>query len=524
MAITVGERQRAPSCRAPRLAVVTCGFSLVLAAAPASGQQGWRLQPEIGVTATVTDNSGYRSGEQGKGDTIVEVQPRLLVYRRAPDYTLEGDIGAGILQYAEGTQENRVQPRGRLEVRSRPFASWLHLDASVAAVQAESDPYGGRAQAGSSVNEYTLARYAVSPYIEHEPRPGLSVLARADNVWTRRIGGDAVEQDLRRDAYVQQQLVRVEQAPQRWGYLFEMSREDTRYRYASATTLRLEGLRAGLTYAVTPQFHVGPTVGVERSRYSLTDTTDTVYGARARWTPTERSELDALLERRFFGSAWDVEWRHRSPFLRMYARYYRQPVSQASSQVLSSTDGTSVASMLDAMLTTRVADEEQRRLEVRRLISQLGLPETLASPTELFAGYAQLQQGTSLTVALSGVRTTTSITVYYRKSERLPDEDDLVVPISVALGDARQHGFEINLNRRLSPLVTLDVGWERSRIKGLAQSRGDFSREDAVRVRLSRNLSTRTSLALGWRRQWLDSSEVKSGDETAVFAAMNHRF
>lgn len=505
------------------LAPVAIAAMLAVASFDALAQAGWQFKPEVGATVTWTSNSAYATNRPEESDTILSLRPRLYLYRRAPDFTVEGNVGFDVVHYLEGTRSNDTRPAGELAVRARPGGGPFHLDAEAAVESRSLDPYSGFAEDDSTANEYRFVRYRLTPYLDHQIRPGLQLLARADNVWTRRIGGESVLRDLRRDAYVQQQIVRLEQQPQRLGYWVEAYREDTRYRYASDTTLRLEALRASVTYAVTSQFSIGPLAGVERTRYSLTDTTDTIYGLQATWEPSERSRLAGRLEHRFMGAAWDVEWRHRSPFVTLYVRWLRLPSTQVASQVLSPELGTDVRTLVDALLTTRIPDPVQRTEAVQRLISELGLPPTLSSALELFAGYAQLQRSVSATALFSGRRTTVSLTAYRTKYERLPDED-LGATLGASAADNRQHGVEADFSRRLTPLLVGGLTVRYAKIEGLGASLGTATDERSVRARLNFNLSPRTTFTLGLRRRLLDSNIVTSGNETAVIAGLVHRY
>ena len=60
-----------------------------------------------------------------------------------------------------------------------------------------------------------------------------------------------------------------------------------------------------MNYLLDAQLLVGLIAGRERSAFSFTDKSDPIRGMSLRWTPTERTTVSMLGERRFFGNGWD---------------------------------------------------------------------------------------------------------------------------------------------------------------------------------------------------------------------------
>src|SRR5690606_19862063 len=133
--------------------------------------------------------------------------------------------------------------------------------------------------------------------------------------------------------------------------------------------------------------------------------TDSVYGARLAWRPTERTDLNASVGHRFFGWGGKLEARHRSPFLALAARLERGPIARPSSLLLVPAGG-DLASLLDAAFTTRYPDAAQRDAIVRNLMTSRGLATELSGPVDVFPDYVQLRQFASLNATFLG-RTTT---------------------------------------------------------------------------------------------------------------------
>lgn len=499
-----------------------CLAALLSMGAAHAQQQAWRAEAEVEVTLTESDNAGYTDVQQSRGDTILNVEPRLRMSTRGARVSFDGEVGVNALTYLRDTQSDRVLPQASLALKSMLVDRWIYFDAAAFVDQTASNPYAARPDGASSFNQITTRRVRLSPRVDHWFSPALSLLASSDHAWTRR-NGRYSEADPRRDAYEQQQVVRLEHQPLPLGGAVEYLRQDTRYSGDVESVLSLDIVRVIATYAVNPQLVLGAAAGRERSEFSLSEHTDSLYGVRVHWLPTERTDLTASVERRFFGTGWDLQFTHRTPFLAVHFRSFRQPTAQPASQILAPGGG-NVSQLLDAILTTRHPDPVTRGELVRTIINELGLPETLTGPVEVFADYAQLHQGSSLSLALLGRRTTIALAIHSQRYRQLTRSGEVFSVDPTFASDNEQIGITLDLTRRLTPQTSATVTLRTSRIEGLAAREGDFTREKSVRVSLHQALSPDTALTVGVRRQLLRSNVSASARETAAFIGVNHRF
>jgi uncharacterized protein (PEP-CTERM system associated) len=278
------------------------------------------------------------------------------------------------------------------------------------------------------------------------------------------------------------------------------------------------------TFAPQPHIVLGLIGGRERNEFSLTRRTDSIYGLRFELVPGERSSISAQAEHRFFGTGWDVQAKHRSPFIALAFRSVRQPVALASTQLLGTASST--AGLLDAMLTTRFPDPAARQALVSDLIARLGLPRQLRGPVEVFSDAPQLEQGVDLSAALQGRLTTLTLTAYQRRYSQLMRSDDPLAPLLPDDQANRQYGVSLNLNRRLDPLTALNFGLSSSRLRGHGAHEGDVTEQRLATVTLSRQLAPATTFSVGARRRLSDTTILGAADvhESAAFAALSHRF
>ena len=491
-----------------------------------SAARAWRVVPSVGALVTATNNSGFSFSSEKERDVIVDIEPRLLVRGRGASFTLEGDVGLKALVYTHSTQENRLLPNGKVALNANLVERWLYFDVSALAEQVAADPYTTRADTESSLNKINSLQYRFSPYLQHSFTPAVSLSLRSDNIWTDR-RGEFVGTDPRRNSFVKRDSLLFEQRPQPLGFSVEAAQETTEYRAGDrATVLDLAQARGVVNYALDPTFIVGLIGGKEKSKYSLSSTTDTIAGVRLTWAPTERTELKGVYEQRFFGSGGSLQWTHRSPFVAFSITAAREPNALGTSFQLNPGAG-NVQTLLDAIFTTRYPNPAERSIIVNNVIAGLGVPSVVGSPVEVFADYAQLRDSVNVSAVFQGVRSTVSTRVYAVKSRQLVQEDAPFVPIVGLQADNKQRGFAVDFTRRLMTTLNAEAGLGYASIEGLGAAAGQSTKNTTIRFGLTQALSPKTKASVGVRYLRTDLLTIgadASAKELAAFAGMTHRF
>lgn len=483
--------------------------------------QGIQVRPEVEATLTVTNNASPAASNISRSDAIVSANPRLSVSSRGGRAAVDGTFGVEALAYAGSSQNAIVRPRGSLRLRSELVDKWLFLNATLDADRIGADPFAARPDSVTAFNSYTQMRYRVTPYLERQLTPAISLLARTDHILTRHVG-DSSASNLARDSNEQAQLVSLNHRPEPFGWTTELTRQDSRLQGAQTSTLTQTAARATATYAINSQLNLGGTVGHELSKYSLIEHSDSIAGARLNWRPNERGELSIRVERRYFGTGGELSWQQRSPSLGFSVRVSRLPVAQTEGLLLGAV-GDSVTSLLDGVLTTRYPDPGQRSAVVSDLVRQLNLPATLTGPIDLYTSYAQLQENASATVLFFGRLTTASATIFVRRQQRLVDLQDVLAPVTFD-SDNRQYGAEFEATRRLTPVLSVNGGLRYNRIEGLGIRDGQVTRDALVRFGFTQLINSATRFSASVRFQSVASTVTNNFREAAISAAVLYRF
>lgn len=493
----------------------------MLMAGASSLAQAFRVQPEVEASVVAGEVTAASAAGQTQSDVALVLNPRITIRSRGGRAAIDGTFGVRATAYANHTQEARASPLGRLGFRGELIEQTAFIDASVSADRTNADPFAPRPEGASTVNDSTSMQYRVSPYIERSLTPSFTVTARTDHIISRRIG-ESSPSIFNSDRYEQAQTLSLDQRPRPLGWRAELLRQDSRARGSDTSTLAQTGARLTLDYQPTLQVVVGATWGRERSEYSLIAHTSSIKGAHLDWKPTERGQLSARIENRYFGTGGELAWQHRTPFCGFTVRALRAPMAQTESRLLGAA-GDNVSSLLDAVLTTRYPDPGQRSSAVTDIVRQLNLPPTLTGPIDLHTSYAQLQESASAAVLFYGRLTTAAFRVFGLRQERLVDLAD-VLAANTFDSDNAQFGGEVEITRQVAPMVSLNGGVRYNRIEGVGTREGQASRDISLHIGITRILNPATRVSAALRHQNLSSNVTYNYRETTMSAALLHTF
>lgn len=496
-----------------------CWSLLVAAAAtPVSVRaQTWTAQAAVQANLTATNNAELSA--TGRNDLITTVQPTFSISGESAALRLNARLGADLVSYARNSQPNRVSPVIRADLNATLAQRLLFLDSSVDVHQAEIDPYSSRAENDTTSNRRTSSTYRISPYLNYELSPQSTVLARHEEVVSR-----SDSELLTNQRYSTTQL-RADYKGSPFGGYVTLLKDETRYSENSESDWSMESFKVSGDVLIGGELVLGPSFGVERSKFLLEDQTDRVYGAHVRWNPGERTQLTAELEQRFFGVGWDLSLRHRTPFMTFSVSWNRAPVTSTTSVGVVPA-GADLNVFLNSILITRYPNPAERTAFVNNLVSTRGLSTSLPGAIDIMANYAQLQNRASGTWVFLGARNTVTLSVYRQTLRQLTREGSVIIGMAPAGSDNQQTGATLALNRRLTPQMSMDLTSTLSKIRGLALREGDVTDQQTHRFALTRSMSARSTLSMGLQYSKFDTTLIglDSYAATAVFVGLNHRF
>lgn len=463
---------------------------------------------------TATDNA-TQSSTQPEQDVLLSLRPQYQWTQRGSGLSIESVVAADMIASAKGARPNRILPSGVATAQLNVVDRVLRVDGDASVSQVEQDIFGARVEGASSLRRQTVSNTRLAPVVELEGPGGGFFNARVEAARTNYFGNDEA------DSATDSGQVRLGLLPRPIGGGLEWSRDRTRYGGVGAGELRSQRLVGLLNGVVLDSVLMGILAGRERSELGGMSENDPVYGLTVDWAPGPRTVLSGSAFKRYFGRGGKLNLRHRNPTMSFNIGIAREPVVAAAG--LGGDGG--LAGFLDAILTTRTPDPDQRQALVGNILNARAAEPGLLGPIGITAEYPQLDSRAQFGWVYFSTRTTISVSVYARQLERIQRAgvSSAAVPTTA---DSRQRGGSAEWNRRLTEQLSLTLGAQRSQVEGLALRLGEHTRDSGFRASLTRNLSpyTNASVGLNVRRVTTNARDVESFDETAAFVGLSHRF
>lgn len=485
--------------------------------------QAIRLTPELSVGVMGTDNVRLSSRETAESDLVLRVTPSVRLELKSARTLLESTAGFDAVKSIQGTNSGLKPfvPTARTRFKSELIERWLSVEATGEVLQEGADPFAARRDTPTTLDTMTVRKATITPWVHRELSPITQVDGRFSSTFIRR-GSPLPERDSRRAENLLDANIRLEQKPVPMGWAIEAIAQ--RGGASNVAAVKLDSRRINAEWSYTPQLQltVAAIVGGEHVAFGNIDRSFNTRGLRIKYFPTDRSRLTGVVEQRYFGTGWDLQFSHRSPFIALGSQLSRRPVSMPSGRTFAAASSTS--DMLDALFSTRQPDPSLRAVLVKDAIDRLGLPPVLVKPVDIVFDSARLETAGEVSLIISGRLTTLTVAALYRRYDELGVKDDPLGLGSLDMGSTLNRGGSVSINRRVTPQSSLDLRISTSRLEGLLANT-NRSRENGLRLTYSQQLTPATTAAVVLSHVKF-SSTVNGVDSSAnsVLATVNHRF
>ncbi|MBU1363405.1 MAG: TIGR03016 family PEP-CTERM system-associated outer membrane protein [Gammaproteobacteria bacterium] len=429
------------------------------------------ITPRISLTETWSDNLAVsRSQNNKESGFLTQLSPGIRIDAKTArlktyfDYALVGNF------YSASSVNSRTQNSLNTFGTFEAISNWLFLDFSGRIAQQAISAFGPQSPSSGSYNTNSTetSNYRLSPYIRGHlaglvdyslrytwstTQSNASALSNVDlSDWAGQLRGGTPFQSLKWSVDASQQTAD----------------------YSSGRATDAERLYATATYSVVPQFRISLSGGQESNNYaSLNKESHPTHGYGFDWNPTERTQISAFKERRFFGDGHRYSLSHRFPLSSI--RYSdSKDVSVLPNQFTSVGLGTVFdlfqqicSQQLSSSYTDPNQLEQAANTCAATLVSQAGIsPDTLVTSSFL-SSRATVQRRQQLALALQGTRNT--LTVLFNRNESrsvlaaAATNDDFNLN---NINNIRQRGVSVTLSHRLSGLSNLNLTASRQESTG----------------------------------------------------------
>ena len=476
------------------------------------------LVPRLTVDGLWTNNIRLQSSADSASDFVTTVTPGLRFLADGDRLKASVDYSLSRLFHARNQSldrnQNMLSARGAYEMAE----NFAFVDFSANIAQQTISAFGPRSDNNTAfnANRTEVATYSLSPYVRGQFGDWASYQARYNRVSSRSKSASAAASDY--DMNELSAMLNGGSQQRAFSWSLDVNRQSLDY--SNGRSFESDRIRAFLTYPFTPQLSLSLIPGWESNNYASQDKESrTTIGARANWSVSDRTQLSALLEQRFFGRAYSFSFEHRTP-----RTAWRASASRDASVTPNQVGSASLGPLYD-LLFLQFSSIEPDPVRRAQLVQAYLLANGLNGNTNVDLGFltsaVSLVQRQDLSFTLLGRRDTLTFLLSQSENSRLLQSvgglDDLGNSMFV-----RQRGFSVVYSHRLTPSSTLNVLASQIRSSGDATS-GLSSTLKSLNVSVSTKLGQHTSATVGVRRAISDNT-LSSYTESAVRGGVTVQF
>ncbi len=483
------------------------------AAQQVTGGRSVTLTPTLSISQTLTDS--YRApgaGAERRSEAITTVSPGLRLVSRTGRLQGSVDYSLGAVLHARDSEANDLQHRLAASGRAEIVQGHLDVNAAASITRQPTSAFGAQSVDGTltDLNQSEVRTLSLQPVLRGVLGGVLGVQASANA--SRSDGGSQIGS---RSTGASLSL-----SPAAVGrvisWSLQGSRQTSNFDGGRETTID----RAVASVIVRPDAELQVTVrgGVERSDLASVESREYEnYGAGLLWTPTPRTRVSIDADRRQCGEAHQLALEHR-----MRGSVWRYTDIRSINDGTSSNGvGNSVTAydLFFELFASQEPDPFLRDLLVRDFLARNGIdPATRLGGGGFLTSAVSILRRQELSFALSGQRTTWTVSAYQTTSERgdtLSDASD-----DLAAGPVTQRGLSVTVNHRLTPISSLSFNASSQRSRSDTAGRNGL---DSVALGWNTRLGRSSNLALTVRHAEHDA-DTEPYAENAVTAAFSTRF
>lgn len=490
------------------------GVALLLAQASHAAE--WRFVPSVIVTETYTDNLRLAPRGSEQSDFVTQITPGFTVTNNGPRLQVRASYGLQSTLYANSDAATNFSSMLDGTVNATLIKDLFLLDARASVGQQNISAFGPQASSNINVtgNRTDVRTYSISPYLVHRFDNFADSRLRytheslgANSALLSNSSTDRVQLDVNSGSAFRNVS---------WG----IHGYTEKARYTNSDSVDRSTLSANGAYRILPTFQLTATGGYEKFTYQAPteQPSGAFYTAGFIWTPTSRTNVTASAGHRFFGPTYALAASHRARNA-VISVNYNEDITTSQEQFLTGAV-IDTAGQLNTLYSSRIPDPLLRQQLVNALISQSGLPSSLANPVNGFTNRYFLQKSLQASVAVTGARSTVVGTVFSTRREAAQAQ---LSPVPGLDDNTRQAGVTGSWNLRLSPRTNALANVNYTHTTSLTSDRTDTNK--LARFALTTAFQPKLNGSLEYRRTVQDIDAV-GGEirENAIIASLLMQF
>lgn len=475
-----------------------------------SPSRAWEITPRIGIDLTQSDNATLRRDNK-RSDLIVRTSPGIRVQGESARAKAYVDFSVQQIDYMQSAGRDRTQRTlngmGTLEL----LDNWLYLDVSGRitrqAISAFGTPDSGGDSINSNMTETTM--YQVSPYIKGRLFGQADYQLRLDNSWYSAKTGPV------RDTTMQTVQGSLSGATGLSLLTWGLSADVQQTTYSNNLKNDADSLRGTLTYAFDPQLRFTVIGGRESNDYvNFRQQTSSISGWGVEIAPTERTQIAWRQENRYFGTAHNFSFTHRTPRTTWRITDSRD-VMLRNPQTMAYAMG-SYFTLLSEQLRASIPDEQERTRYVLAMLQAMGISPNANVLGGFQTSRASINRVREASFVWNGARNMLTFSAQSTNLTGLGTGINIPDDFSNFSQTIRQKGVNLNWAYKLTPNSTLTLMGNKSLTSGNTSNLDTDRRMYALT--LTTKLGAYTTGSLGMRRT--EVSGFVDYVENAMLASM----
>lgn len=474
----------------------------------------WRITPRTDFTGTYSDNNNLSSTNE-ESAFIAGIRPGISADLNAARVRLFADYGLELLSTAggdDGDGGGDDDRRLNQQLNANGTVEWLQdfffTDASASIFQQNVSIFGpiARDNVNDTGNRSDIGTFRLSPYLKrslgsllnYEARYTYAVFESDQDI----VGnGDLQRIDLIVDSG------RAFQTQFGVEYFTETQTID-----GNRDDFTRESVAGNVRYPLTSRLNLLATVGHEDNDFLTVreDPTGGFYSVGAAWAPTPRTQMEARVGERFFGSTAFLDLNHRTRRT-IWNLSYTEDIA-TTQQTFFFPAVPSTAAFLDGLFAPTIPDPVARAQAVRDFIAQNGLPASFVTGQNFFTSDVFLEERLQLLMTINLPKNTVTLSVFDQNRESLTQGLAGVFGAGdfAFTDEIKEKGFGAGWVWRFAPRTQLNTDLILSKVDASGIDRNDDL--FGFRTGISRDISRNVSAGIFYSR-----NERESNAENAEF-------
>ena len=494
-----------------RLFLAATIFSCSLAHA-----ETWVIDPELSLSETYSNNMTLTAVSPLKG-WISDIAPSIHIAGTGARIKANLDYRLDSVYYSGNPNLQRNLNSLTSTATVEAVDKWLFLDASANIAQRKQSAFSTTAVSSTdtAANRSETRTVQVSPHI----------LGQISDVARYQMRFNAVDSDSTDASLANTQVtqwtgsLRNASAGAKIGWFMDGSASHVQNAViGDRDNNRLYG---GLVFEVLSQLHLSLSDGTERTNYTSAATQTTATpGLGIEWSPSPRTQAAAQGEKRFFGTAHNILFNHRTALTNW--RYTdTRDVTILPTSLTGSNQGT-IADLMSNLLTASIPDPAARAEAVRARLDQNGAVLNQPSTSGVQTSRLSVSRAQEASVAMIGKRNTITLSLTQLNQEAIGTATGAADSFSLS-NDIRQQGGNISWIHLLTPFTTLSLATARTKSVGLSVANLNSSQLSHT-LSVSYRMTPKTFVSFGARNVKFDSTINGSFKENAAVFALTQHF